>query len=107
MRRTLIITALAAALPGALAAQGALAIQGYGYPTGQLGAGSVGLGSASAELDPASAINPAALSASTRFSVYMQFQPEFRRTSVGGTSDKSTLMVLMRRRSAWASRSVS
>lgn len=92
MRRALILTALAAALPGALAAQGALATQGFGYPPGQLGAGSVGLGGASAELDPASAINPAALSATTRFALYMQFQPEFRRTSVAGASDKSTTM---------------
>lgn len=92
MRRTILIAALAAVIPGALAAQGALSIQGYGYPTGQLSSGSLGMGGGSAELDPASAINPAALSATTRFSVYMQFEPEFRRTSIGGTSDKSTTM---------------
>ncbi len=92
MRRALLVAALGAALPVAAAAQGALAIQGYGYPTGQLGAGSNGLGGASAELDPASALNPAALSAATRFSVYMQYEPEFRRTSVGGASDKSRTM---------------
>lgn len=86
MRRALILAASLAVLPGAARAQGALSLQGYGYPTGQLSAGSVGLGGASAELDPASPINPAALAAGTRFSIYMQFEPEFRRTTVGSGS---------------------
>ena len=97
MRRAILLAAGVAVLPAVLApvaarAQGALAVQGYGYPTGQLSAGSLGLGGASAELDPASPINPAALSAGTRYSVYMQFEPEFRRTTVGGASASARVM---------------
>ena len=90
MRRPLRFLALVAILPGAVRAQGALSVQGYGYPTGQLGSASVALGGATGELDPSSALNPAALSIPTRFSVYMQIQPEYRRTAVGGQADRST-----------------
>lgn len=92
MRRILVIAACCAVLSVDLSAQGSLAVQGYGYPTGQLGAGSLGLGGASAELDPASPINPAALSAGTRFSIYMQYEPEFRRTTVGGATASARVM---------------
>ena len=90
MRRPLRFLALLAILPGAVRAQGALSVQGYGYPTGQLGSASVALGGATGELDPSSALNPAALSIPSRFSVYMQIQPEYRRTAVGGQADRST-----------------
>lgn len=90
MRRSIRLLAFSAILPGALGAQGALGLQGYGYPTGQLGSASIALGGATAEVDPASALNPAALAIPSRFSVYMQFEPEYRRTAVGGLADRST-----------------
>ncbi len=90
MRRTIRFLALAVVLPGGLRAQGALALQGYGYPTGQIGSGALALGGSTAEIDPASALNPAALSIPSRFSVYMQFEPEFRRTAFGSQGDRST-----------------
>lgn len=67
-----------------LHAQGALASQGYGYPTGQLSSRALGVGGATAETDPASAINPAAIGLSSRYSISMLFEPEFRRTRVAG-----------------------
>ncbi len=90
--RLLALLALVAILPGALRAQGGLSIQGFGYPTGQLGSASVALGGATAELDPSSAVNPAALSIPSRYSVYMMFEPEYRRTAFGGQADRSTTM---------------
>lgn len=90
MRRALLLAAFAAALPGALAAQGGLSIQGFGYPTGQISSASLALGGASAEVDPASPLNPATIGLSSRYSVYMQFEPEFRTTTIGGQGDKST-----------------
>lgn len=90
MRRTIRSLALAAILPGAIGAQGSLAIQGYGYPTGQVGSAALALGGATAEVDPSSALNPAALAIPSRFSVYMQFEPEFRRTALGAQADRST-----------------
>lgn len=80
------------ALPTVLQAQGSLAVQGFGYPTGQLSTGSLGQGGANAELDPSSPINPATLSIPTRFSIYMQFEPEFRRTIGAGGTDVTRTM---------------
>ena len=92
MRRSISLLALVAILPGAVRAQGGLSIQGYGYPTGQLGSASVALGGSTAELDPSSALNPAALSIPSRYSVYMMFEPEYRRTAIGGLANRSTTM---------------
>lgn len=91
MRRSsrLLAVALLLLLPGLLAAQGTVAGQGYGYPPGQLSAGTLGIGGASAESDAASALNPAALGTIGRFAIYAHMQPEFRRTSVGGASAES------------------
>lgn len=73
-------------------AQGSVAGQGYGYPTGQLSAAANGGGGAAAEIDAASAINPAALAAGARYGVYLQFEPEFRSTRVGGVEEKVRVM---------------
>lgn len=92
MMRPILRVSLAAlaSLPLAAGAQGALGSQGFGYPTGQLGTGSLALGGATAESDAASALNPAALASATRYSVYFQFEPEFRQTRGPGISDNST-----------------
>ncbi len=89
MRPLLALTALAIAAPGPLLAQGSLAVQGFGYPTGQIGSASLGVGGATAEIDPASALNPASIGILSRYAVYMQYEPEFRNTRAG---DKSTTM---------------
>ena len=60
MRAVFFVLALAGA-SAPLAAQGSLASQGYGYPTGQLSSSSLGVGGATAQTDPASPINPAAI----------------------------------------------
>ncbi len=71
-------------VPALASAQGTVSGQGFGYPPGQLGAGTLGIGGASAESDASSALNPAALGTTSRFAIYAHMQPEFRRTSVGG-----------------------
>ncbi len=68
----------------ASAAQGSLATQGYGYPTGQLSAAAAALGGANAETDPASALNPGAIGLVNRYSIFALFEPEFRRTRAAG-----------------------
>ena len=82
---TLLITASAQA-------QGALGNQGFGYPTGQLSAAALGQGGSNAEADPASPINPAAIALNGRYSVVMQFEPEFRATKVDGTTSANTVV---------------
>ena len=82
----LVVLALAAQ------AQGSVATQGYGYPTGQLSAAANGGGGAAAEIDAASAVNPAALAAGARYSVYLQFEPEYRSTRLGGAEEPVRVM---------------
>lgn len=83
MRALFFVLALATAT-AELGAQGSLASQGYGYPTGQLSSASLGMGGATAQTDPASPINPAAIGLTSRYSISMLFEPEFRRTRVAG-----------------------
>ncbi|MBL8997787.1 MAG: hypothetical protein JNL44_10775 [Gemmatimonadetes bacterium] len=90
MRRVLLLLAFAAGASLDARAQGALAVQGFGYPTGQLSAASLGLGGANAEIDPASPLNPANLGRPTRYSIYLQYEPEFRRTTIGSNSSNTT-----------------
>ena len=84
--------ALLGVLASAGRAQGSVSVQGYGYPTGQLSAAANGGGGAVAEIDAASALNPASLAAGARYSVYMQFEPEFRTTRLGGAAEQVRVM---------------
>ena len=68
----------------ALHAQGALSVQGYGYPGGELSTRALGTGGAFADFDANSPINPAALLIGTRATVYLQYDPEFRWVSGPG-----------------------
>lgn len=81
MRRALVIAL--GLLPSLAAAQGSIGALGYGYPTGGLSAAAASMGGANAEIDPNSAINPAAITRSNRLSVMFRFEPEFRSTDAG------------------------
>ena len=82
--------ALALALPAAARAQGALSTQGLGYPQGQLSTRAITMGGGFGEFDAHSALNPAALDAEGRSSLYAQYEPEFRRVQVGDASARTT-----------------
>lgn len=84
--------AASTAVPMIASAQGSLGAQGFGYPTGQLSSGALGMGGATAEADAATPLNPAALSSLTRFAIYMQFEPEFRKTSTPDGEASTTTM---------------
>ena len=78
-------------VPGpALRAQGALSVQGFGYPGGQLSTQALATGGAMAEFDPQSPLNPAALGVGRRALVYVQYDPEFRRVSLPGSNVSTT-----------------
>lgn len=83
--------ALGALSVSVLSAQGALSVQGFGYPGGQLSTRALATGGALADFDPQSPLNPAALSSSTRALIYAQYDPEFRNVAVGGVSSKVTV----------------
>ncbi len=81
---------LALALPAVAAAQGNLSEQGLGYPPGQLGARALGTGGALGEMDPTSALNPAAIIEFGAPAVFMQLQPEFRTVTQNGQTGSSS-----------------
>jgi hypothetical protein len=75
--------------PVLVAAQANLSTQGFGYPLGGLSSRAVATGGASAEFDPRSSRNPAALAAWQRMGLYFQYDPEFRNVSVATGEDRT------------------
>ena len=75
----------------ALGAQGALSMQGFGYPGGQLSTRALGVGGALADFDANSPINPASLAIGVRGVVYVQYDPEFRSVRAGAGRASSTI----------------
>ena len=89
LARVVIVTAIV--LSGsALSAQGALSVQGFGYPGGQLSTQALSTGGAMAEFDPQSPLNPAALGVGRRALVYLQYDPEFRSITLPGSTVSTT-----------------
>jgi hypothetical protein len=90
MRNTILVaTALfAASLPSVSKAQGALSLQGLGYPPGQLSARAEGTGGGVADFDALSLTTPAALAGVGAAALFLQYSPEFRRvtTSTGSAN---------------------
>jgi hypothetical protein len=74
----------------AVQAQGALGVQGFGYPGGEQSSRSLATGGALADFDANSPINPAALMIGTRATVYLQYDPEFRFVSGPGVNATTT-----------------
>ncbi len=81
---------LALLLPAAVLAQGNLSVQGLGYPPGALSARSLGAGGALGEMDPTSALNPAAIIEFGAPALSMQLEPEFRKVTQNGKSANSS-----------------
>ena len=75
---------------GTAFAQGALSVQGFGYPPGQISTRAEGMGGGPAELDPSSALNPASIADGGPARVYFQYDPEFRTVSSGGVTSRTT-----------------
>jgi hypothetical protein len=86
-----LLVATATLLHGAsLGAQANLSGQGLGYPTGQISTRAEGTGGATAEIDPLSMVNPAALGFIGATTLFFQIEPEYRRVIVGSVTDKTT-----------------
>jgi len=77
--------------PRALAAQGTLSTQGFGYPPGQWSARAEGAGGAVAQIDPLSAVNPASIAGLGAQLLFFEAQPEFRNVTGPGGSDHTKL----------------
>jgi hypothetical protein len=72
-------------------AQGALSLEGLGYPPGQTSARAEAAGGALADFDPLSLTSPAALAGVGSAALFFQYSPEFRRvTTSSGTANTTT-----------------
>lgn len=72
-------------------AQGSIGSQGFGYPVGGGSVRTNGTGGAFAEFDALTPTNPAALGGLGRTVITAQAEPEFRKLTLNGVSEKSTL----------------
>lgn len=72
-----------------MAAQGALSTQGFGYPPGQISTRARATGGGISEFDADSPVNPAAIALSAEPRMFLQYEPEFRRVTSGGTASNT------------------
>src|SRR5205823_7016276 len=71
--------------------QGAISLEGLGYPPGQLSARAEGTGSGVADFDALSLVTPASLAGVGSASLFFQYSPEFRKvTTPSGTAKTTT-----------------
>jgi hypothetical protein len=72
-------------------AQGALSLQGLGYPAGGLSARAEGTGGGVGDFDALSAVSPASLAGVGSAALFLQYSPEFRRvTTASGSANTTT-----------------
>jgi hypothetical protein len=88
--RTLSVVVLAAAIGSSAGAQGSLSTQGFGYPPGEFSSRALATGGGLALFDPQSSVNPASIATSGDPLLFLQYEPEFRRISSGGVTQRTT-----------------
>jgi hypothetical protein len=83
MRKILLVATalLATSIPSVSKAQGALSLQGLGFPPGQLSARAEGTGGGVADFDALSLTTPASLAGVGASALFLQYSPEFRRVT--------------------------
>lgn len=90
MRKLLVVIAVVAVVSSRGDAQGALSLQGLGYPTGGLSARAEGTGGGLADFDALSLVNPASLASVGSAALFFQYSPEFRRVTAGSSTARTT-----------------
>lgn len=88
-RRLTYAAAMMLALPTVGMAQGSISTQGFGYPTGGLSTRAAAGGGGFGEFDFSSPRNPSSTLGWGRGGLYFQYEPEFRRVSIGPASDNT------------------
>src|SRR5438105_360603 len=83
-------TLLAIGFTPRLEAQGALSLEGLGYPTGQFSARAEGTGGGVADFDALSLVTPAALAGVGSAALFFQYSPEFRKVTTSSGTAKTT-----------------
>jgi hypothetical protein len=92
MRNVLIAATTSLAIcASAAGAQGALSLQGLGYPSGGLSARAEGAGGALGDFDALSVVQPASIAGVGAAALFLQYSPEFRKvTTASGTANTTT-----------------
>ncbi len=75
------VVLLAGSFDSTAGAQGAVSLEGLGYPTGQMSARAEGTGGGIADFDALSLVTPASLAGVGSSALYFQYSPEFRRVT--------------------------
>jgi hypothetical protein len=88
--RKLFVAIAIAAVSSRAGGQGALSLQGLGYPTGELSARAEGTGGGVADFDALSLVSPASIAAVGSAALFFQYSPEFRRVTAGSNTAKTT-----------------
>ena len=88
--RKLFVAIAVAAISSRAEGQGALSLQGLGYPTGELSARAEGTGGGVADFDALSLVSPASIAAVGSAALFFQYSPEFRRVTAGSNTAKTT-----------------
>jgi hypothetical protein len=73
-----------------LGAQSNISSQGYGFPPGQLSTRSQSMGGSIGEIDPSSALNPAAIGRLATRTIVFQMEPEWRKVKSPEGSNSTT-----------------
>ena len=90
-KRNLVAAAIVSLTFGSRAqAQGAISLEGLGYPTGQFSARAEGTGGGVADFDALSLVSPAAVAGVGSPALFFQYSPEFRRVTTSSGSSKTT-----------------
>ena len=91
MKKLLLVLAALLLTSSSAQAQGALSLEGLGYPAGGISTRAQGAGSGLADFDALSVTSPAAIAGVGASAIYFQYSPEFRRvTTAGGTAKTTT-----------------
>lgn len=88
MKYILMVAAFAAT--SSLSAQGAVSLQGLGFPPGQMSTRAEGSGGSVVDFDALSLVNPASIGGAGSAALFFQYEPEFRKVEAGGGTAKTT-----------------
>ena len=90
MMRKLVVIATSLLCASTAAAQGALSLQGLGYPSGGMSARAEGTGGGLADFDALSLTSPASIAGVGAASLFFQYSPEFRKVTTSSGSANTT-----------------
>ncbi|HST08444.1 MAG TPA: hypothetical protein VLJ83_09735 [Gemmatimonadaceae bacterium] len=90
MRNSIVVATTLLLCASTAGAQGALSLQGLGYPSGGLSARAEGTGGGLGDFDALSLTSPASIAGVGAASLFFQYSPEFRKVTTSSGSSNTT-----------------